>query len=129
MDAGLNIGGNAMTALQMQPVAQPQVAGKGSNMAAIDKAARRVGESQSGQTNKNEAAMDKAASEFESVFIAQFLGAMFSGIKADGITGGGEGEEMFRSLMVDQYAAGLQGQGGFGLAAQVKAQMLKMQEV
>ena len=106
MDAGLNIGGNAMTALQMQPVAQPQVAGKGSNMAAID----------------------KAANEFESVFIAQFLGAMFSGIKADGITGGGEGEEMFRSLMVDQYAAGLQGQGGFGLAAQVKAQMLKMQE-
>jgi flagellar protein FlgJ len=103
MDAGFNIGGSAMAALQMQPVTQPKVGG-------------------------NIAAVDKAANEFESVFISQFLGAMFSGIKADGITGGGEGEEMFRSLMVDQYAAGLQGQGGFGLAAQVKAQMLKMQE-
>ncbi|HEX2758887.1 MAG TPA: rod-binding protein [Rhizomicrobium sp.] len=108
MDTGLSIAGNAMTALQMQPVAQPSIPGKGApgNMAAID----------------------KAASEFESVFISQFLGAMFSGIKSDGITGGGDGEQMFRSLMLDQYAQGLQGQGGFGLAAQVKAQMLKMQE-
>ena len=57
-----------------------------------------------------------AAKEYESVFIAQFLGAMFSGIKADGITGGGEGEMMFRSLMVDKYAEGLQAQGGFGFA-------------
>ena len=72
---------------------------------------------------------DWAAKEYESIFISQFLGSMFSGIKTDGITGGGQGEEMFRSLMVDQYAAGLQGQGGFGLAAQVKAQMLKMQEL
>jgi Rod binding domain-containing protein len=103
METGLNIAGGAMTALQMQPVAAP----KGANLAAID----------------------KAANEFESVFIAQFLGAMFSGIKADGITGGGEGEMMFRSLMMDKYAEGLQAQGGFGFAAQVKAQMLKMQEV
>ena len=104
MDTGLNIAGGAMMALQNQPVAQPKAA---PNMAAID----------------------KAANEFEAVFIAQFLGAMFSGIKADGITGGGEGEMMFRSLMMDKYAEGLQAQGGFGLAAQVKAQMLKMQEV
>jgi Rod binding domain-containing protein len=109
MDTGLNIAGGAMAALQNQPVAQPQTANKG--------------------TAPNMAAIDKAANEFESVFIAQFLGAMFSGIKADGITGGGEGEMMFRSLMMDKYAEGLQAQGGFGLAAQVKAQMLKMQEV
>lgn len=104
MEAGLNIAGGAMTALQMQPVAAPKA-------------------------GQNPAAMDKAAKEFESVFIAQFLSAMFSGIKTDGITGGGEGENMFRSLMIDKYAEGLQAQGGFGLAAQVKAQMLKMQEV
>lgn len=104
METGLNIAGGAMTALQMQPVAAPKA---GQNMAAIDKAAK----------------------DFETVFISQFLGAMFSGIKADGITGGGEGEMMFRSLMMDKYAEGLQAQGGFGFAAQVKAQMLRMQEV
>ena len=77
---------------------------------------------------KNEAAMDKAAKEFEGVFITQFLGAMFSGIKTDGPTGGGQGEEMFRSMMVDKYSEGLVKQGGFGLASNIKAQMLKMQE-
>jgi Rod binding domain-containing protein len=127
MDAGLSIAGGAMTALQMQPVAQLQNAAKSGNLAAIDKSTSRVGESQSGK-KIDEAAINNAASEFESVFIAQFLGAMFSGIGTDGLTGGGEGEQMFRSLMLDKYADGLQAQGGFGLAAQVKAQMLKMQE-
>ena len=53
---------------------------------------------------------------------------MFSGISTDGITGGGQGEEMFRSLMVDQYAKGIEGQGGFGIAAQMKAELLKHQQ-
>jgi flagellar protein FlgJ len=104
MDMGTDISGTAMTALQSQPVAMPR-AGSGKN------------------------AIDKAAKEFESVFISQFLGSMFSGIKSDGITGGGDGEEMFRSLMIDQYASGIEKQGGLGLAASVKSQMLKMQEI
>lgn len=70
-----------------------------------------------------------AAKEYESVFIAQFLGSMFSGIKTDGITGGGQGEEMFRSLMVDQYAKGLTARGGFGLADRMQAELLKHQQV
>ena len=71
---------------------------------------------------------EAAAKDYEGVFISQFLGSMFSGIKTDGITGGGQGEEMFRSLMVNEYAKGLQQRGGFGLAAQMKAQLLKHQE-
>jgi Rod binding domain-containing protein len=103
MDTGLNIAGVAQTALQNQPLA-------------------------SAKGFKDQAAMDKAAKEFEGVFISQFLGAMFSGIKTDGPFGGGQGEEMFRSLMIDKYADGLVQQGGFGLASSIKAQMLKMQE-
>ena len=75
--------------------------------------------------------MAKAASvskEYESVFISQFLGSMFSGIQTDGITGGGQGEEMFRSLMIDEYGKQFAAQGGFGLAASVQREMLKMQE-
>ena len=70
----------------------------------------------------------QAAKEYESVFISQFLGSMFSGIKTDGLTGGGQGEEMFRSLMVDEYGKGIEQRGGFGLAAAVKAELLKHQE-
>ena len=72
---------------------------------------------------------DAAAKEYESVFISQFLGSMFSGLKTDGITGGGQGEEMFRSLMVNEYGKSLQQRGGFGLAAQMKAELLKHQQV
>ena len=71
---------------------------------------------------------DAAAKDYEAVFISQFLGSMFSGIKSDGITGGGQGEEMFRSLMVDQYAKGMIQRGGFGIAAQMKAELLKHQQ-
>ena len=78
---------------------------------------------------KNQAAATKAAKEFESVFISQFLGSMFSGIKADSTFGGGEGEEMFRSLMIDQYGKQLEQRGGFGLADAVSRQLLKFQEV
>ena len=63
----------------------------------------------------------KAAKEYESVFISQFLGSMFSGIPTDGPSGGGEGEEMFRSLMIDQYGKSIEQRGGFGLAAPCSA--------
>ena len=72
---------------------------------------------------------EKAAKDYESVFISQMLGAMFSGIKSDGVTGGGQGEEMFRSLIINEYGKSIAAQGGFGLADQMKAQLLKHQEV
>ena len=77
----------------------------------------------------NAAVAAKASKEYEGVFISQFLGSMFSGISTDGPTGGGEGEEMFRSLMIDQYSKSIEQRGGFGLAAAVKRQLLKHQEV
>ena len=53
----------------------------------------------------------------------------FSGIPTDGPMGGGEGEEMFRSLMVDEYGKSIEQRGGFGLAAAVQSQLLKHQEL
>jgi Rod binding domain-containing protein len=76
---------------------------------------------------RDPAAMAKTAKEFESVFVSQFLGSMFSGIQADATFGGGQGEDMFRSLMVDQYAKSITERGGFGLAAAIQAQMMKME--
>lgn len=73
-------------------------------------------------------AIKKVAQQFEGVFISQFLSQMFSGISSDGPTGGGQGEEMFRSLMIDEYGKQFAAQGGFGLASAVQREMLKMQE-
>ncbi len=77
----------------------------------------------------NADAAGKAAKQYEGVFISQFLGSMFSGIKADSEFGGGEGEEMFRSMMIDQYGKQMETRGGFGLAAAVQRQLLKHQEI
>lgn len=70
----------------------------------------------------------KAASEFEGVFIGQFIGQMFEGISTDGPFGGGQGEEMFRSMMIDQYGKQIAGRGGFGLADAITKALLIHQE-
>jgi Rod binding domain-containing protein len=76
----------------------------------------------------NSGAAKKAAQQFESVFITEFLGQMFSGMPTDGPFGGGDGEQMFRSLMLDEYGKQFEKQGGFGLAAPVTRQLLALQE-
>jgi Rod binding domain-containing protein len=76
----------------------------------------------------NETAAKKAASQFESVFITEFLGSMFEGISTDGPFGGGQGEAMFRSLMLDQYGKQIESRGGFGLSAAITKQLLAAQE-
>jgi Rod binding domain-containing protein len=77
---------------------------------------------------QNAGAAKKAASQFESVFISQFLGSMFEGISTDGPFGGGQGEQMFRSLMLDEYGKQIETQGGLGLSAAITRQLLHAQE-
>ena len=77
---------------------------------------------------KNTSQVGKAAEDFEAVFINEFMGAMFEGIKTDGPFGGGPGESIFRSMMIDQYSKAVAKQGGFGLAAAVKKELLHAQE-
>ena len=68
-----------------------------------------------------------AAEDFESVFIAQMLQPMFEGLKTDGMFGGGSGEGVFRSLMVQEVGKEIARAGGIGIAGAVYGQMLKMQ--
>ena len=70
----------------------------------------------------------RTAQEFEGVFLSQFLSQMFDGISADGPFGGGQGEMMFRSLMLDEYGKQIAAQGGIGLADAVTRELLKTQE-
>lgn len=78
---------------------------------------------------KTLAAATKAAKEYESVFISEFMGSMFSGISTDGPFGGGQGEAMFRSMMLDQYGKQIEARGGFGLSAVMTRQLLAHQEM
>lgn len=76
----------------------------------------------------NAAAAKKVSQQFEGVLISQMLNDMFAGVKTDGMFGGGPGEEMFRSLMIDEYGKQVAAQGGLGLADTVTRELLKRQE-
>jgi Rod binding domain-containing protein len=80
------------------------------------------------QPTSNVAAANKGAQQFEGVFVSDFLGSMFEGIPTDGPFGGGQGEEMFRSLMLDEYGKQIASRGGFGLAPAIARQLLLHQE-
>ena len=70
-----------------------------------------------------------AAEEFEAVFVSQMLEHMFAGIRTDGPFGGGRGEEIFRSMMLTEYGQMISGSGGVGIAEQVMAEILRLQDV
>jgi Rod binding domain-containing protein len=70
----------------------------------------------------------KVAKQFEGGFISEFMGQMFEGISTDGEFGGGEGEEMFRSLLTDEYGKQIEAGGGFGLSDAITRQLLHVQE-
>lgn len=72
--------------------------------------------------------MRETAEAFEASFLAQMLKPMFDGLKTDGMFGGGQGEETWRGFMIEAMAKQTVQAGGIGLADQVVAQMLKMQE-
>ena len=74
------------------------------------------------------ARMRETAEAFEASFLAQMLKPMFEGLKTDGMFGGGQGEETWRSFMIEAMAKQTVQAGGIGLADQVVAQMLRMQE-
>jgi len=79
------------------------------------------------QPTANAFAAKKASQQFEGVFVSEFLGSMFEGISTDGPFGGGQGEAMFRSLMMDEYGKQIAGRGGFGIASAIQTQLMKHQ--
>lgn len=71
----------------------------------------------------------QTAQEFEAQFLSQMIEYMFEGIETDGLFGGGNGEEIFRSMMFEQFGKTLARAGGIGLADAVQREILKYQEV
>ncbi|NWH08242.1 MAG: rod-binding protein [Alphaproteobacteria bacterium] len=88
---------------------------------------RRTADPRQNLANGEDAAR-AAAKDFEAVFISQMLEQMFSGIKTDGPFGGGSGEGIFRSLMLQEYGRTIADNGGIGIADNVMSELMRMQE-
>jgi peptidoglycan hydrolase FlgJ len=67
----------------------------------------------------------KVAREFESMFIAMMLKSMRDTVGKDKLTGGGRGEETFRSLLDQEYATTAAKNGGVGLAKMIERELTR----
>ena len=69
----------------------------------------------------------ETAQKFEASFLSVMLQSMSAGVKTPELGGGGEGEDMFKSLLNEEMAKQIAKAGGVGLADSVQREMLKMQ--
>lgn len=73
--------------------------------------------------------INDTASEFEAQFISQMLSNMFSTVEPNEELGGGDAEEMYQSMLQNEYGKIIARTGGVGVADQVKRIMIEQQEV
>lgn len=78
---------------------------------------------------KSRESVREVAEQFEGMFLSQMFGHMFKGIKSDGLMGGGNGEAIFRDMLVQEYGKEVSKHGGIGLADSIERQLLALQEV
>ena len=71
----------------------------------------------------------KGVQEFEAFFLSQMLESMFANVPTDGLFGGGPSEDIYRSLMLQQYGRMIAESGGIGIAENLTRELLALQEV
>jgi Rod binding domain-containing protein len=69
-----------------------------------------------------------SARDFEAVFATQMMTPMFEGLEVNPMFGGGKGEEMFRTVLLDEYGKQIGQNDSFNMANQLASAMLKAQE-
>ena len=74
------------------------------------------------------AAAKAAAQNFEAVFVSQMFGQMFQNVGTNSLFGGGHGEEMFRSMLIDEYGKLVAKRGGLGISDAVMRTLVSQQE-
>jgi Rod binding domain-containing protein len=70
----------------------------------------------------------ETADSFESVFVGQMLEYMTEGVETDPMFGGGHAEEMWKSMLNQEYGKHIVKNGGLGISKQVMDYMIKAQE-
>jgi peptidoglycan hydrolase FlgJ len=81
-----------------------------------------------GAGSANMKKVKKAATDFEAFFVGSMMESMTSEMQPDEVFGGGHGEEMWRSMLNQEYGKEVAKGGKLGIANNVMSAMLKMQE-
>jgi Rod binding domain-containing protein len=76
----------------------------------------------------NAAKMWRTAQGFESMFLNQMFEVMNESVQADPNFGGGQAENIIRSMLSEQYGKQVTRHGGVGIASAVYQEMVRLQE-
>jgi flagellar protein FlgJ len=79
--------------------------------------------------DKSADGLKQVSEDFEAFYASQIFEQMFAGLEPDEETGGGDGEKMFRSLLIQEYGKAAAKQHTLGIADVVQRQLLQLQEV
>lgn len=79
-------------------------------------------------TEERMADIRRTAQDYEAVFLTQMMEHMFADVEPDSLFGGGQAETTYRSLLLNEYGKQMASAGGIGLADQLTAELIRLQE-
>lgn len=82
----------------------------------------------SGVTEKQRQQAKKVSQDFEGLLVGMMIKSMRATVGKDTLTGGGHGEDVFRSMLDQQYAdASVKRGGGLGLAKIIEKDIIRQE--
>lgn len=84
--------------------------------------------SAAGLTDKQRQQAKKVSQDFEALFVGMMMKSMRSTVGKDTLTGGGHGEEIYRSMLDQEYAdASVKRGGGLGIAKIIEKDIIRQE--
>ena len=80
-----------------------------------------------GLTEKQRQQAKKVSQDFEALFVGMMMKSMRDTVGKDKLTGGGHGEEVYRSMLDQEYAAASVKRGGIGLAKIIEKDIVRQE--
>ena len=91
----------------------------------LQRASSRVG---AGVTEKQRQQAKKVSQDFEALFVGMMMKSMRSTVGKDTLTGGGHGEEVYRSMLDQAYVdASVKRGGGLGIAKIIEKDIIRQE--
>ena len=88
---------------------------------------RQASATPNGLTEKQLKQARKVSQDFEALFVGMMLKSMRETVGKDKLTGGGHGEEVYRSMLDQEYAAVTAKRGGLGLAPLIEKDIIRQE--
>ncbi len=88
---------------------------------------QKQGASVNGLSDKQRQQAKKVSQDFEGLFIGMMMKTMRETVAKDKVTGGGHGEDVYRSMLDEQYVAAAVKRGGFGLAKHIEKDIIRQE--